>query len=742
MSESNELDVSAVWDAWVQARANDPLSEPAAFAARYGSAAQAVLVEIELGLALEAARPPGMPLDLAEPDSGLTFGAHAVIGEIGRGGFGVVFHGRGPDGEVAVKVVNPLLTAGSLQQAALLEEARMLQKLEHPNLVRLVDCGLQRGHFWIAMELVHGVHLDRLPPLGEPERYARAIDIGLVLCDALAYVHAQGLVHCDLKPSNVLVDQTGEVKILDFGLAQREEVSVTVDSSRVQGGTPAFMAPEQLDPEGRTGPYTDQHAIGYLLLLLVRPEVADEMRSSKRLTRIRLGELSELPATCFQGVPAPLRHVIQRCLEPLVQDRYADLTELREDLCAVREQRRLVHGRPGIAIRSLRRWVRRPMPALVVATVLLLFVYGVYAYMWNPKVGVRIDTFLAGKRIWIDGKPVGISPVTVPLREGDYHMSARWGDESQPTYHADFSVQRRQPKALTFAFNPEMKVGWVPENPFELVPEGEGAWIRVAIKSLPDNKSATLFGVPDLSSIPVANFVHTRLPFGTHELELRADGYRTVRRTITVDDELMHFWTEELDLIASQVRTLTVYDPFEEVVGELVEQENIRPYIESETRLEDNQHVFKRYFGMSESGKPASLAFWVEFDGPLDQVVVKAEINQWTNTWMRLEVGPDRERMVPIAWLNGGGLEGHSGIALPEKFESEKSLWPLVRGHKRLLVRYVLGPADSGEVISYGQALRTEGGPEIDLDKLPIVPADKPQPQLWSPAMTFRYYTL
>lgn len=794
MTEERQPSADQVWDAWTAARGADPLITPRVFARRFGEHAKAVRRELELALALEAARPPGSAFEHVGGEGELRFDAYTVTGEIGRGGFGVVYRAEGPSGEVAVKVLNPLLSAGAEQEARLLEEARMLKRLDHPNVVALHECGLTRGVFWIAMELVRGVQLDQLPALAPAARHARTLALGLALCDGLAHAHDAGIVHCDLKPSNVMLDADGVLKVLDFGFAERPEVLVSVSSSEAgaplsRGGTPAFMAPEQLDPEGAPGPLTDVHGIGYLLLLLSRPEVADEMRSSKRLTRLRLGEVAELPRACFAGLPRDLAVVVRRCLEPEPEYRYPSVAALREDLQALHDGKPLVHGGPGPARRAWRRARRRPRAFAAAGAVLLVATVLWHQLVYDPSVPVRIDTHLSGKQLWLNGEPLGVAPLTTYLRAGRYELTAQWKAD-HPTFRANFEVERGQPAAVTFPFNPHEREGWVQAKPYVEVPEGAGAWVRVATQALEGDPvfqptrgdGATLHGVPGYVAIEVGNYANLRLAFGTYDLELHASGRSAARRTLVIDDERMRFWTVWLDgnldseglgggsgggsgeeqsagtgrvgnpREAAELeregdpgeRTLVVYGPFEEAVEDLV-LENARIYVESELRLEDGAHVYKRYFGPIESGLEARVEFWVAFDGPLERVRMDAQISQWRNTWLRIELGPDPERAIPVAALEGGGLERPGMLGKPEEFDYSSKLWPLVRGEQRLFVRLVMGPAQAGEQFAFAQALRTEGGPELNFDldgALPNPVSGEANAELWSPALTFRYKTL
>jgi serine/threonine protein kinase len=135
----------------------------------------------------------------------------------------------------------------------LASEARILARLEHPGIVPVHDFGeLPDGRLFYAMKRVRGERLDRWLAAGAG--IAGRLAVFLRVCDAVAFAHAHGIVHCDLKPENVMVGEFGEVLVLDWGIA-----------NQTLAGTPPFMAPEQTQAGGAIDPRTDVYALGALL---------------------------------------------------------------------------------------------------------------------------------------------------------------------------------------------------------------------------------------------------------------------------------------------------------------------------------------------------------------------------------------------------------------------------------------------------------------------------------------------
>ena len=159
---------------------------------------------------------------------------------------------------VAVKLLSGVQTT----DRGFLREARALSRLRHHGIVRLYDAGADQGDAYLVLELVRGQCLRELLEDG-PMDPGKAATIGRELAEALAHAHSLGVVHRDLSPGNVLIDETGRVRLADFGIARLSEATATVGGE--VWGTPAFMAPEQVagDP---VGPAADVYSLGLVLL--------------------------------------------------------------------------------------------------------------------------------------------------------------------------------------------------------------------------------------------------------------------------------------------------------------------------------------------------------------------------------------------------------------------------------------------------------------------------------------------
>jgi len=179
---------------------------------------------------------------------------------LGRGGMGIVYRARQKalDREVAIKVL-----AGEWQGdpgfADRFEaEAKLLAKLNHPNIVTVHDFGESKGLFYIVMEYVDGVNIRDVLRDGKLDA-AQALAIVPSICEALQYAHDKGVVHRDIKPENLLLDREGRVRIADFGIA------VLAGDRWDRSGTPPYMAPEQKASSPKIDHRADVYALGVVL---------------------------------------------------------------------------------------------------------------------------------------------------------------------------------------------------------------------------------------------------------------------------------------------------------------------------------------------------------------------------------------------------------------------------------------------------------------------------------------------
>lgn len=276
-------------------------------------------------------------------------GTYEVVRELGRGGMGTVLLARqsSPSRLVAVKLLHPFaLTSRALKRFEV--EVEALALLNHPNIARIYESGVfeDRGARlpYFAMELVSGRTLEEWLAERRPDLRER-LRLFLQVVDAVRETHRRGILHRDLTPRNVLVeDESGQPKVIDFGLAKElaGEGSAATHAGQVLG-TPAFMSPEQASGEGAIDTRTDVHGLGcllYFLLTGVPPFPVDGLPLQRVLRAVR-EEDPVPPSRAVPGTPRVLDWIVQRALEKDPDARYPSADALARDVRAFLEDRRV-----------------------------------------------------------------------------------------------------------------------------------------------------------------------------------------------------------------------------------------------------------------------------------------------------------------------------------------------------------------------------------------------------------------
>ena len=192
-------------------------------------------------------------------------GPYQILGELGRGGMAVVYRGYHPalNRTVAIKVLPPQLAMDASFVQRFMQEARNAARLDHPNIVTIHDVGQADGTYYIVMQEAPGQSLTSLIQREGRLPLERVITILAQIASALDYAHAQGLVHRDIKPGNIIVGPGDKAMLTDFGIAKAAEGTRLTQTGAIIG-TPEYMSPEQAKGEP-VGPATDIYSLGIVL---------------------------------------------------------------------------------------------------------------------------------------------------------------------------------------------------------------------------------------------------------------------------------------------------------------------------------------------------------------------------------------------------------------------------------------------------------------------------------------------
>jgi serine/threonine protein kinase len=363
-----------------------------------------------------------------------------VLGELGRGGMGVVYEAKqiSLDRIVALKV----LPFGAVDPRAVkrfLREAETVASLTHPGIVPVYSVGVHGGLNWFAMQRIEGCPLSQWFAVSTFTSRAEALDevvrVGIEAAEALEHAHQHGVIHRDVKPGNLLVDTTGKVWLTDFGLARRD-VDVTATATGAMLGTPRYMSAEQISGfDEEIDARTDIYSLGATLYEMAtgRPPFTSES-PLELLTQIRRDEPTP-PRQVDPTIPRTLELVLLKCLDKEPKRRYPSAAALADDLKAIRDFKPiLAKGLPSwlVASRFFGR-NKRQINAVAMTAVGTVATLVATALLWQQseqaKLGqVRIDTpaglYVASiQRQSSEGKTIRNSPgATVRLAETDQRV--------------------------------------------------------------------------------------------------------------------------------------------------------------------------------------------------------------------------------------------------------------------------------------------------------------------------------
>ena len=406
------------------------------------------------------------PAPWPPPATSTVFGDYELLDEIARGGMGVVYRARqrGLSRVVALKMVLSGKFASVSEARRFRLEAELAADLDHPNIVPIYEVGLHEGRQFFSMKLVDGGSLTQEIPrlLGDPRAAARLL---ATVARAIDYAHRHGAVHCDLKPSNILLDADGKPYVSDFGLARRMAGDSDLTPTGAVLGTPSYMAPEQASGDRHElTAAADIYGLGAILyeLLTGRPpfRAATVMETVVQV----LEREPTPPGLVCPGVPRELETICLKCLEKAPRDRYASAGELADLLEQYLRGEGVDSASPW---QNLRRWTRRE-PELVarlggLAIIAVLTHYNYNFLSANPQPRLHY-TIMAVLGLWACASLL----FQVLLRRG------RWGEAARYAWAATDIVALTAVFALVESFESYL-VG------YPVLIAASGLWFRVPL---------------------------------------------------------------------------------------------------------------------------------------------------------------------------------------------------------------------------------------------------------------------
>jgi len=358
---------------------------------------------------------------MSEPQRYRRLGKYELHTLIGEGAMGIVWKAYDTvlRRYVALKLLSSHFRKTKEMQERFLREARAAGAIQHPNIVTVYDLGEAEGQLFIAMELVEGRDLSDVITLREPMALERKLDLVIEVLDGLQFAHQRGVIHRDVKPSNVRVVPDGRVKIMDFGIA-RLQSSEDSDAASIVG-TPTYMAPEQIT-NGAITPATDVFSVGCMLYELLSFQKPFEGESVHGVLYQVLTTEPKPLRTVAPSIPAALERVVGKAMNKVPQERYESAAQMQSTLIAIRAA---LSGAGDETTQRLGiRWTPLPGPVLKLVTqapmkwriaVLSALALVVALLLFSPS-PPAVDDATAGQRVAPPG-PVAsqIPPVSLAL---------------------------------------------------------------------------------------------------------------------------------------------------------------------------------------------------------------------------------------------------------------------------------------------------------------------------------------
>jgi len=282
--------------------------------------------------------------DLAK---GSIIGNYEILSELGRGGMGVVYkaHEQSLQRVVALKVLPPKLAASEDFVKRFLREARSAARLNHPNIVTTHAVGESDGHYYIAMEYVKGSSLiDLIRDQGQMD-VRNALKIIGQVSQALLEAHRQNIIHRDIKPHNIMIDEMGRARVMDFGLAHIGDDSTKLTQTGALVGTPVYMSPEQCRGE-KLGPESDLFALGVTLYEMLAGRVPYSGDSPLAIMHQIVNEPVK-PVTEYNSrIPDSVIDLLKKMMDRDRKTRYQDMMALAADVKKILKSDSLLNFSP------------------------------------------------------------------------------------------------------------------------------------------------------------------------------------------------------------------------------------------------------------------------------------------------------------------------------------------------------------------------------------------------------------
>jgi len=380
--EPNAIDAEALYDRYLDASLVGDPEDPAEFFARHPH------IETQARERIEALHGVLTGAGPREGDDGKppfeTVGEYRLLRTIARGGMGSIYLAEQQSSHrlVALKLLRPELTTSRSAVRRFEREAMVIQRLDHPHVVKMLEVGEENGAQFIAMELIAGRSLRSVLPRGRPA-IARTLAWMEQSARALHAAHEEGIIHRDVKPANIVITPDDRAVLLDFGVAHLAGAEHT-RLTQTFAGSPSYAAPEQVDPAlGEVDARTDVYGLGATLYESITQRVPFEGKSLDEVFQKVLRREPVAPRRLHAGLPRDIETITLKALAKRPGERYQSALELADDLRAARLGERIRAKPPGPVARLRRLARRNPARATAVVTVTFAILLAFGFTIWH-----------------------------------------------------------------------------------------------------------------------------------------------------------------------------------------------------------------------------------------------------------------------------------------------------------------------------------------------------------------------
>ncbi len=397
---------------------------------------------------------------------GNRIGDFQILREIGRGGMGVVFQAeqKSLGRIVALKVLWFASVSDPEAIRRFQREASTVAKLHHTNIVPIFSVGTEGPINYYAMQFIEGQSLDRVAKeRGGPIDWTTVAEWGLQAAEALEHAHHRGVIHRDVKPSNLLLDPENRIWLTDFGLAKRND-DVTLSMAGALLGTPRYMSPEQASASTRQVDHrSDLYSLGATLYELATGKPVFESSTPHGVISQILTAQPTPANQVARDIPRDFSTILMKCLSKNADERYASARALANDLRALLEGRPIQAKRPNL-IEQSQQWVRRHRREFgwsvtsVAVSALLLLVLGLSWFSWHQLREVQVSlnspmSPIVAELLHADGSQA-LRRQTVPTQDplqinpGNYTMRVAAPGLLSQDYNIELDASERRKQSL------------------------------------------------------------------------------------------------------------------------------------------------------------------------------------------------------------------------------------------------------------------------------------------------------